>query len=43
VSGLLMSDRIVNSPPDSLSAGDVVRVAEQSPPPNESANASAIQ
>jgi RND family efflux transporter MFP subunit len=43
VSGLLMSDRVVNSPPDSLSAGDVVRVAEQSPPPNESANASAIQ
>jgi RND family efflux transporter MFP subunit len=44
VSGLSMSDRVVNSPPDSLSAGDVVRVAEQSPPPNESAaNASAIQ
>ena len=37
VSGLSMSDRVVNSPPDSLSAGDVVRVAGQSPPPSESA------
>jgi RND family efflux transporter MFP subunit len=37
VSGLSASDRVVNSPPDSLSAGDVVRVAKQSPPPNESA------
>jgi RND family efflux transporter MFP subunit len=37
VSGLSMSDRVVNSPPDSLSAGDGVRVAEQSPPQNESA------
>jgi RND family efflux transporter MFP subunit len=44
VSGLAMSDRVVNSPPDSLSAGDGVRVAGQSPPPNESAvNGSAIQ
>jgi RND family efflux transporter MFP subunit len=37
VSGLAMSDRVVNSPPDSLSAGDVVRVAGQSPPPSVSA------
>ena len=37
VSGLSMSDRVVNSPPDSLSAGDEVRVAGQSPPPSESA------
>ena len=37
VSGLSGSDRVINSPPDSLSAGDVVRVAEQSPPPNVSA------
>jgi RND family efflux transporter MFP subunit len=37
VSGLSASDRVINSPPDSLSAGDVVRVAEQSPPPNVSA------
>jgi RND family efflux transporter MFP subunit len=44
VSGLSASDRVVNSPPDSLSAGDVVRVAEQSPPPNESAaNTSPIE
>jgi multidrug efflux pump subunit AcrA (membrane-fusion protein) len=44
VSGLAMSDRVVNSPSDSLSAGDGVRVAGQSPPPNESAaNAPAIQ
>jgi RND family efflux transporter MFP subunit len=27
--GLTLSDRVVNSPPDSLSAGDVVRVAAQ--------------
>ncbi len=37
VSGLTASDRVVNSPPDSLAAGDVVRVAEQSPPPEASA------
>jgi RND family efflux transporter MFP subunit len=44
VSGLSPSDRVVNSPPDSLSAGDVVRVAERSPPPNESAaNASPVE
>jgi RND family efflux transporter MFP subunit len=44
VSGLAMSDRVVNSPPDSLSAGDGVRVAGQSPPPSESAaNASPVE
>jgi RND family efflux transporter MFP subunit len=44
VKGLSASDRVVNSPPDSLSSGDVVRVAERSPPPNESAaNASPIE
>jgi RND family efflux transporter MFP subunit len=37
VSGLSMSDRVVNSPPDSLSAGEGVRVAEQSPSPTVSA------
>ncbi len=37
VSGLSASDRVINSPPDLLSAGDAVRVAEQSPPPNVSA------
>jgi RND family efflux transporter MFP subunit len=37
VSGLSMSDRVVNSPPDSLSAGEGVRVAEQSLSPTESA------
>jgi RND family efflux transporter MFP subunit len=37
VSGLSISDRVVNSPPDSLAAGDVVRVGEPSPPPEESA------
>jgi RND family efflux transporter MFP subunit len=37
VSGLSMSDRVVNSPPDSLSAGEGVRIAEQSPSPTESA------
>ena len=30
--GLNVSDRLVNSPPDSLSSGDVVRVAGQPPP-----------
>ncbi len=44
VKGLLASDRVVNSPPDSLAAGDVVHVAEQSPPPKESvANTSPIE
>ncbi len=37
VSGLLASDRVVNSPPDSLSGGDVVRVAEQTPSPDQDA------
>jgi RND family efflux transporter MFP subunit len=37
VKGLSASDRVINSPPDSLSAGDAVHVAEKSPPPNESA------
>ena len=27
--GLTVSDRVVNSPPDSLAAGDLVRVAAQ--------------
>jgi RND family efflux transporter MFP subunit len=44
VSGLSASDRVVNSPPDSLSAGDVVRVAEQSSSQQESAaNASPVE
>ncbi len=44
VKGLLASDRVINSPPDSLSAGDVVHVAEPSLPPNESAaNTSPIE
>jgi RND family efflux transporter MFP subunit len=37
VKGLLASDRVVNSPPDSLAAGDVVRVTGQSPAAEESA------
>ena len=37
VTGLSASDRVVNSPPDSLSAGDVVRVVEQSSSQQESA------
>jgi RND family efflux transporter MFP subunit len=37
VKGLSASDRVVNSPPDSLSAGDVVRVTDQAPAPEESA------
>ena len=37
VSGLSASDRVINSPPDSLAAGEVVRVAEQPPSPEESA------
>jgi hypothetical protein len=44
VSGLSPSDRVVNSPPDSLAAGDVVRVAEQSSSPEQSAaNASPVE
>jgi RND family efflux transporter MFP subunit len=35
--GLTLSDRVVNSPPDSLSAGDVVRVAAQQGGANGSA------
>jgi hypothetical protein len=27
VDGLMLSDRVVNSPPDSLGSGDVVRIA----------------
>jgi RND family efflux transporter MFP subunit len=44
VKGLLASDRVVNSPPDSLSAGDVVHVTDQAPRPEESAaNASPVE
>ena len=44
VKGLLASDRVVNSPPDSLSTGDVVRVADHLPAPEESAaNASPVE
>jgi RND family efflux transporter MFP subunit len=44
VKGLSASDRVINSPPDSLAAGDVVRVGEPSPPPEESAaNASQVE
>jgi hypothetical protein len=31
VKGLKLSDRVVNSPPDSLAAGDVVHIAAQPP------------
>jgi RND family efflux transporter MFP subunit len=34
VNGLALSDRVVNSPPDSLAAGDVVRVAGQQASPD---------
>jgi len=34
VKGLSLNDRVVNSPPDSLSAGDTVRIAGQSPGAN---------
>ena len=45
--GLALSDRVVNSPPDSLAAGDLVRVAapaaaantERPTPPGEEAEA----
>jgi multidrug efflux pump subunit AcrA (membrane-fusion protein) len=44
VKGLSASDRVINSPPDSLAAGDVVRFGEPSPPPEESAaNASQVE
>jgi RND family efflux transporter MFP subunit len=33
VSGLKLSDRLINSPPDSLASGDKVRIAGQSPAP----------
>jgi RND family efflux transporter MFP subunit len=33
LNGLAMTDTIINSPPDSLSAGEVVKVAKDSPPP----------
>jgi len=39
--GLTLSDRVVNSPPDSLSAGDVVRVAGQQASPDGGAAQSA--
>ena len=35
VSGLSASDRVINSPPDSLAAGDLVRVAGDQPSMNE--------
>jgi hypothetical protein len=35
VSGLELSDRVINSPPDSLAAGDVVHVAGPSGPAPE--------
>jgi RND family efflux transporter MFP subunit len=44
VKGLSASDRVINSPPDSLSTGDVVHVAEPSPAPAKSAaNASPVE
>ena len=41
VKGLTLSDRVVNSPPDSLAAGDQVRVAGQSGPSSENVGQSA--
>jgi RND family efflux transporter MFP subunit len=38
--GLTVSDRVVNSPPDSLADGDVVRIAGQSGPGSEKVGAS---
>jgi RND family efflux transporter MFP subunit len=38
--GLKASDRVVNSPPDSLAEGDVVRIAGQSSPGSEKVGAS---
>ena len=32
--GLMLSDRVVDSPPDSLGSGDVVRIAGQPAPSN---------
>jgi len=37
VQGLKLSDRLINSPPDSLTTGDVVRIAASPPPTNASA------
>jgi hypothetical protein len=31
IKGLTLADRVVNSPPDSLAAGDTVRIAGQQP------------
>jgi hypothetical protein len=36
VKGLALTDRLVNSPPDSLTTGDVVRIAAPPPPTNAS-------
>ena len=36
VKGLALTDRLVNSPPDSLTTGDVVRIAASPPPTNAS-------
>jgi RND family efflux transporter MFP subunit len=33
LNGLAMTDTVINSPPDSLSEGEVVKVAKDSPPP----------
>jgi len=44
VSGLSASDRVINSPPDSLAAGDLVHVAgAQSPPREAEATAPAVK
>jgi RND family efflux transporter MFP subunit len=40
--GLTVSDRVVNSPPDSLAAGDLVRIAAQQAAPGSTAGQSAI-
>jgi hypothetical protein len=39
LSGLSPSDRVINSPPDSLGAGDKVRIAGQQPNSGNSGNA----
>jgi multidrug efflux pump subunit AcrA (membrane-fusion protein) len=41
VKGLSPSDRVVNSPPDSLAAGDLVHIAGQSAPTSENVGQSA--
>ena len=44
VSGLLASDRVVDSPPDSLAAGDLVRVADdETPRPEAEATAPRVK